>query len=122
MRMYNYTYDGIIPLHERLDRRKLQRNTYSLYEVGLDYLTIRYHNTNIVKLYHNGDVEFTMGGFGTVTTRQRINWFLPFGRLHQVAYGQYFSHNGESVPILTDARYLLRNNEIKEVNEHTIRS
>lgn len=40
-------------------------------------ITVKLRNSDIVRLYPSGNVEFSLRGWATVTTRQRINCFLP---------------------------------------------
>ena len=38
---------------------------------------IRLHNTNIITIKENGDVILTSGGWRTLTTKDRINKYIP---------------------------------------------
>lgn len=58
------------------DKKKLENHTY-LVQRG-DNFAILLHQTDIVTYTPNGDVILNTGGWKTVTTRGRINEFLPF--------------------------------------------
>jgi hypothetical protein len=65
-------------------RRKLGNNTYACRYIGRSdepdrtaYITILYHDTHIMAFYPNGDIMMNIGRFFTVTTKQRLNEFLP---------------------------------------------
>lgn len=67
-------------------RRKLGRNTYAcrVLDVSLGYepnhtayITILYHDTHIMAFFPDGDISMNIGRFFTVTTKQRLNEFLP---------------------------------------------
>lgn len=68
-----------------------------------DTIYIRLHNSPIVKLTRDGGVDISLAGYHTVTTRERINQFLPGGyRLYQQNWEQYFSTpDGEIVNVGT---------------------
>lgn len=77
-----------------------------------DTLIFRYHNTDIVKVGSNGVFAFTMGGWGTVTTRDRINGLArDFGFGTIVCQRHHVQHvmdaNGVN-PIDKYGRYELR--------------
>lgn len=70
------------------DSRKLANNTYAQRRDGCRYsdsggnpgepsIAIRLHETDILRFYSNGDIWVNTGGWHTVTTRSRINEFLP---------------------------------------------
>ena len=47
-------------------------NTLQLeYENGVS--AIRYHNTDVITTYPNGNIEYTTGGWRTYTTKERLN-------------------------------------------------
>jgi hypothetical protein len=55
-------------------------------------IRIELHGSNIVELYEDGSIAFTLAGYPTVTTRNRVNSFLPAGNLvFQRNRRQYFS-------------------------------
>lgn len=56
------------------------------------------HGTEVVRLYKNGTVLLNSGGYRTVTTKDRINTFLPSGiRLSQDRCQWFISRDGERV-------------------------
>lgn len=62
-------------------RRKLSRNTtaHRDYSGLTRAIFIQYHNTDILSFYPNGDIRMHIGGWFTVTTKQRLNQYLPNG-------------------------------------------
>jgi hypothetical protein len=59
-------------------RRKLENNTYA--ELLPDEsIGIRLHNTHVVTAYPDDSVKIDFGGWHTVTTRARMNQYLPSG-------------------------------------------
>lgn len=63
---------------------KIGHNTWAE-DPGDGTINIRLHNTVIVVLRRDGSVKFTTGGWNTVTTRERINQFLPGNhRVHTI--------------------------------------
>jgi len=57
--------------------RKYANNTYLERHGG--HLSLRYHKTEVVKYFPNGDTVLDSGGWHTSTTKERINWGLPSG-------------------------------------------
>ena len=58
------------------NRKKVGNNTYA--ERNSDgSIGIRLHNTQVVVFYANGNVKLYTGGWHTVTTKARINEFVP---------------------------------------------
>lgn len=51
-------------------------------------VTVSLYGHPIVKLYADGDTAWTLAGWPTVTTRERVNQFLPAGQ-------RVFQHRGE---------------------------
>lgn len=43
------------------------------------YFAVAYHWTVVVSIYCNGAYRLNSGGYRTVTTKRRINQYLPFG-------------------------------------------
>lgn len=43
-------------------------------------IVVRLHGHKIVTLTAEGDIAFTLAGYPTVTTKERVNQFLPAGR------------------------------------------
>ena len=59
---------------------------------------IRHHKTDILTFYNDGSFKVNTGGWNTVTTRARINKFLPFGYGVSTKKGTlYFCANGEKI-------------------------
>ena len=78
------------------------------------------HNNAIAWLApRSGKVLFSLCGWGTPTTRERINGLLEVlgipARLHQQAHEQYVYVQGESVPIDTSAEFFFTNDGKLEV-------
>ena len=66
---------------------KIGNNTWARLEDG--NVVIQFHNTDIVRLHPDGRRDFRLGGFNTITTRERINQFIGtrYNRyLHSVDY------------------------------------
>ena len=69
------TYDGLdAALGHRMER-KIGHNTVARHRG--DLIVVRLHYTDIVQLRPNGAMNLNPGGFHTVTTKERINQFLP---------------------------------------------
>jgi hypothetical protein len=66
-------------------RRKLANNTYlernyeryRLHTEQDPYIAVRLHNTEIIRFYPDGRVRVNTGGWNTITTRDRLNRFMP---------------------------------------------
>jgi hypothetical protein len=62
-------------------RRKLANNTYLEWRGSVDdpnsNIAIKLHNTDIVTLHPDGSMVLNSGGWRTVTTKERINRYLP---------------------------------------------
>ena len=56
--------------------RKLENNTY-LKRRGVGAIAVRLHSTDIITLYADGSLRICMGGWNTMTTKDRLNGFLP---------------------------------------------
>lgn len=105
MRMGNYTWGGrgsadkaiLVPdehepwmiyevldarLHDRKGKpvfsRKVANNTYLERAVSGGGIAVRLHETDILTFWPNGNVRFYTGGWGTVTTKERMHRFLPY--------------------------------------------
>ena len=50
------------------DSRRYANNTYLIRENG--HLAMRYHETNVVTWYPNGDIVLNSGGWHTSTTKE----------------------------------------------------
>lgn len=62
----------------RGQRRMLARNTY-LTRRSDTRIAVRLHQTDIVIFHERGVIEVYTGGWNTMTTRERINRYLPSG-------------------------------------------
>lgn len=51
-------------------------------------VTVSLHGHDIVQLFPDGDTAWTLAGWPTVTTRERVNQFLPVGQ-------RVYQHRGE---------------------------
>jgi len=47
--------------------------------LGHEVITVKYHGNSIVNLYPDGIVSLNSCGWQTSTTKERLNWFLPYG-------------------------------------------
>ncbi len=64
-------------LHGRCkESRKLQNNTYAKRRCS-GQIAIQLHATDILAFHLNGQIEVNTGGWDTVTTRSRMNDYLP---------------------------------------------
>lgn len=70
------TFSELTNLFQAGFNGKLGHNTFCR-EAG-DAFIVTLHQSDIVKVFRD-HVEFTLAGFNTVTTRERINQFLPRG-------------------------------------------
>ncbi len=62
------------------DSRRLENNTYLERHdeaPGEDAFGVRLHNTTILLFLADGSMELNLGGYNTVTTRDRLNRYLP---------------------------------------------
>lgn len=77
------TYDELFPILSEAHNnyRVIGNNTSAKLENGV--ITITLHGSDIVMLHRNGDILFSLAGFNSLTTRERINHFIP-GRVHNV--------------------------------------
>jgi hypothetical protein len=57
------------------ERRKLENNTYL--ERHDDSIAVRLHGTDVLAFYRDGGIGIDTGGWNTVTTRDRMNRYLP---------------------------------------------
>lgn len=47
--------------------------------LGHEVITVKYHGNSIVNLYPDGTISLHNCGWYTSTTKDRLNWFLPYG-------------------------------------------
>jgi hypothetical protein len=96
-------FETLARMHEGRFRRKQGNNTYSYdrTEDGQRVIVIELHESPIVKLYEDGSMAFSLAGWPTVTTRQRINKYLPARHsVYQHNYEQFLvMPDGEVVPL-----------------------
>lgn len=53
-------------------------------DLGHEVITVTYHDNPIVNFFPDGTMTYSSCGWKTITTKERINWFLPDGfRLYQ---------------------------------------
>lgn len=67
--------EGVEPVKSRM----AGKNTLD-YETTDGARVIRLHETDILTFHPNGGITINTGGFNTVTTRARVNEFLPAGK------------------------------------------
>jgi len=67
-------YESALETLKGRDRRKLENNTYL--EKNGDYIAVRLHDTNIITFYPDKTIV-TSGGWKTLTTKDRLNKYLP---------------------------------------------
>jgi hypothetical protein len=48
-------------------------------DLGHEIITVKYHGNAIVNLYPDGTITLNNCGWYTSTTKERLNWFLPYG-------------------------------------------
>lgn len=68
--------------------RKIANNTYA--ERRGDDIAIRLHATDVVTLHRDGTMTLNTGGWYTVTTKERINRYLPGGVHLSSIKGRWF--------------------------------
>jgi len=72
------TYAEALDLIGGRDSVKIGHNTY-LERLENGTLGVRLHRTYIVKFNASGSVELFTGGWRTITTKERMNRYLPAG-------------------------------------------
>lgn len=86
----------------KYNARKIANNTYlekfdAMFHDSVPSIGIRLHGTYVVKFYANGTTELNSGGYRTVTTKDRMNRYLPFGaRIWQQDGTWYYYAEGET--------------------------
>jgi hypothetical protein len=68
--------------------RKVANNTY-LHRVG-DDIAVRLHDTDVVTFHADGTATLNTGGWFTMTTKERINRYLPGGIRLESNRGRWF--------------------------------
>jgi len=74
------------------DRHKVGNHTWLVRRA--DSIALRLHNTDIVTAFPNGTLRLNTGGWRTVTTKARMNQWLPFGNVYQKDYEWWLTLNG----------------------------
>lgn len=70
--------------------RKLANNTYAIRFVSLPFdgaIAIRFHHTDILTFRPDGSVMINTGGWETVTTKERLNRYLPNYGIYSHRFG-----------------------------------
>jgi len=78
------TYSDLVALHEKKGdwTLKIGNNTTSYFDRDNGMITISLHGHNIVKLTEDS-TKFSLAGWGTSTTRDRVNQFIGRNSVHQ---------------------------------------
>ncbi len=90
--------------------RKVGNNTY-LEKAG-EAVAIRLHSTQILTFHPDGKAVVNTGGWKTVTTKARLNDYLPAGRISQERGQWYWTQNGARVGLFNDGDTVTANGEI----------
>lgn len=77
------------------DARTIGNNTTARRDPLTSDITVSLHGSDIVRLSPDGAVAFNLAGYNTVTTRERVNQFLPEG---------VSLNNVQRRPVLSDRR------------------
>lgn len=98
------TYKGLANLTEGKCRPvKIGHNTYAEMHGGTGNIQITLHRSVIVTIDPADSVRFSLCGYPTATTRERINQFLPAGRsVFQRDGVQYWAQGHGAEPIELD--------------------
>ncbi len=70
-------------------RRKLANNTtlWASEDCEPEFFEITLHSTTVFMFYRDGSFELNSGGWKTVTTKERLNRYLPDGwRVYQLKF------------------------------------
>ena len=81
----------------RLRQRPVGSDPADIRATGLGpVFCVRYHCTDIVEVFRNGRYRIDTGGWNTITTCQRINWFSPASVYREagIAYLSGCDHTG----------------------------
>jgi len=66
-------------------------------DLGHEVITVKYHGHPVVNFYPDGTSTFNSCGWRTLTTKERINWFLPDGfHLYQEKSTWYIVKHGNT--------------------------
>ncbi len=72
-------YDDAFKYLKGKQDRPYANNTRIEMEFSDYSIVVRYHGNRIVTFYKNGIVKYSSSGWQTVTTKERLNWYLPDG-------------------------------------------
>ena len=70
------TYVDLLDTLKKRTTKKLLNHTYAVRREN-GRIAVRLHNTDVVTFDPNGDVMIDTGGWKTVTTKSRMNQYLP---------------------------------------------
>ena len=70
------TYRSLMEALKTRQTKKLLNHTYAVRR-DLGKIAVRLHNTDVLTFHPNGDVQINSGGWRTVTTKSRLNRYLP---------------------------------------------
>jgi hypothetical protein len=86
-------YLGLFKRTGKSKCKKIANNTYEISRAGV--FSIRLHDTDIITI--KGDkIILSSGGYRTRTTKDRLNKYLPYGRVFQKDY-EWFFQDGKNV-------------------------
>jgi len=71
------TYTGLLNALGNRNSRNIGHNTTASRDSDSDVIVVSLHGNPIVALWPDGTVDISLAGYGTVTTRERVNQFLP---------------------------------------------
>ena len=104
------TFDRLDLILGSRSRKSIGNNTVAI-RTG-ETITITLHGHRIVELFSRDKIVFNFAGFPTLTTRDRINQFLPRGvRVFQRNHVQYLSGADKDfvVEINSNSDYVVQN-------------
>jgi hypothetical protein len=79
------------------------RSVYGKVATELHYIDenetigLKYHQTDVVKFFKNGIIELDTGGWHTMTTKARMNEYLPYGFYVSQKQGIWYVENNGNV-------------------------
>lgn len=98
------TFEGLNKFLGNKDSRTIGNNT-TAERVAPDMIVVRLHGHRIVQLSERA-VSVSNAGYGTVTTRDRINQFLPMGvRAVQRNWSQFLSDRDHNLSAMGSGWY-----------------
>jgi hypothetical protein len=93
------TFDRLDFILGSRNKKSIGNNTVAI-RTG-ETITITLHGHRIVELFSRDEIVFNFAGFPTLTTRDRINQFLPPGvRVFQHNHQQYLSGAENFLPLV----------------------